>query len=204
MGLRAGRFAVPTSWVGAPASATLPGMAENPTPSTDERRDRTPSLTLTTAEFAALGRELEALRRRHRRELAERLRLARTFGGSGADRDDLHAVLEEAAIEEARIAALEEQLRTARVVDVDLVAQGTAGLGAEVRVLAQDGRECVYELVGRRTPDSRRHAVTPASPVGEALMGARVGDVVDVKLPGGGTRTLEVLAVQFAAAAEAA
>jgi transcription elongation factor GreA len=160
-------------------------------------------MTLTTAEYAALARELEALRGRHRAELAERLRLARGFGGSG-DNDDLLAVLEEAAIDEARIAQLEEQVRAARVVDVGLAEVDAAGLGAAVRVVDDAGRECEYELVGRRKPDTRRHEVTPASPVGEALMGVRAGDVARVELPNGRVRVLEVLEVRYPDAAEAA
>jgi transcription elongation factor GreA len=153
--------------------------------------------TLTTAEYAALARELELLRSRHRSELAERLRLARGFGGS-ADNDDLLAVLEEAAVDEARIAQLEEQVRSARVVDVALAGVGAAGLGAIVRVADEAGDECEYELVGRRSPDSRRHEVTPASPVGEALLGARSGDSVRVELPSGRALILEVLDVRYA------
>jgi transcription elongation factor GreA len=159
--------------------------------------------TLTTAEYAALARELESLRTRHRAELAERLRLARGFGGS-ADNDDVLAVLEEAAVDEARIAQLEEQIRSARVIDTELAGVGAAGLGATVRVVDDGGRECDYELVGRRTPDSRRHEVTPGSPVGEALMAARAGDVVRVELPSGRVRVLEVLEVRYTDAAEAA
>ena len=160
-------------------------------------------ITLTTAEYAALASELEAMRNRHRSELAERLRVARGYGGA-ADNDNLLAVLEEAAIDEARIAQLEEQVRTARVVDAGLAGTGTAGLGATVRVLDDDGKEREYELVGRRNPDSRRHEVTPAAPVGEALMGARAGDLARVELPSGRVRVLEVLEVRYAEAAKAA
>jgi transcription elongation factor GreA len=184
-------------------------MAEDPimnagsTPLDEEARAAPAGTTLTTDEYAALARELEALRTRHRAELAERLRLARGYGGS-ADNDDLLAVLEEAAIDEARIAQLEEQLRSARVVDVALAGVGAAGLGAVVRVVERGGDECEYELVGRRSPDSRRHEVTPASPVGEALLGARAGDAVRVELPSGRVRVLEVLEVRYPDAAEAA
>jgi transcription elongation factor GreA len=159
--------------------------------------------TLTTAEYAALARELDALRSRHRLELAERLRVARGFGGA-ADNDDLLAVLEEAAIDEARIAQLEEEMRSARVIDPELAEVGAAGIGATVRVVDDSGRECEYDLVGRRMPDYHRHAVTPGSPVGEALMAARAGDVVHVELPSGRVRVLEVLEVRYPGAAEAA
>jgi transcription elongation GreA/GreB family factor len=57
------------------------------------------------------------------------------------------------------------------------------------------GRESEYVLIGRRGDASGRHEVTMASPVGEALWGARRGDVVDVVLPSGRSRTLRVVDV---------
>jgi transcription elongation factor GreA len=150
---------------------------------------------LTEAEHAALVRELESLKARHQEEMAERLRVARSFSAAPDD-DELLAVLEEAAIERARIAQLEELVRTAAVVDGSGTTDGTAGLGTVVRVVDDADRTTEYELVGRRRPDSHRHAVSLASPVGEALVGARRGDVVEAVLPTGRRRTLRVLDVQ--------
>lgn len=150
---------------------------------------------LTQADYAALVRELESLTARHRLEMAERLRVARGFSGSPDD-DDLLAVLEEAAIDQARIAQLEELVRTASVVDGSAATDGVAGLGTIVRVIDDAGRTTEYELVGRRTPDSPRHAVSLSSPVGKALLGARRDDVVQAVLPSGRRRTLRVLDVE--------
>jgi transcription elongation factor GreA len=150
---------------------------------------------LTEAEYSALVHELESLRAGHRRDLAERLRIARGFSAAPDD-DDLLAVLEEAAIEQARIAQLEELVRTASVVDGSAATHGTAGLGSIVRVIDGAGRTTEYELVGRRAPDSHRHAVSLASPVGKALAGARRGDVVEAVLPSGRRRRLRVLRVE--------
>jgi transcription elongation factor GreA len=158
--------------------------------------ERSPSdNVLTEADYAALVSELDSLRARHRREMAERLRVARSFSAAPDD-DELLAVLEEAAIEQARIARLEELLHTASVVDGPAAADGTAGLGTIVRVIDDADRTTEYELVGRRTPDSHRHAVSLASPVGRALVGARQGDVVEAVLPSGRRRTLRVVDVR--------
>jgi transcription elongation factor GreA len=150
---------------------------------------------LTESDYAALARELESLTERHRRDIADRLRVARGFS-CAPDDDDLLAVLEEAAIDQARIAQLEELLRTASVVDESAATDGAAGLGTIVRVVDDAGRTIEYELVGRRTTDSHRHAVSLSSPVGEALLGAGRGDVVQAVLPSGRRRTLRVLDVQ--------
>jgi transcription elongation factor GreA len=148
---------------------------------------------LTQADFDALVRELEALRSRHRSELARRLREARAFGGA-SEHDDLLAVAEDAAVDQARIAQLEGLVRLAAVVDGPSADDG-AGLGSTVRVSDDAGREREYALIGRRGEQSGRHEVTMASPVGKALWRARRGDVVDVALPNGRSRTYRVLDV---------
>jgi transcription elongation factor GreA len=161
---------------------------------------REPRLLLTQAEFEALVRELEELRSSHRTELEGRLREARAFGGS-TENDDLLAVLEECAVERARIAQLEELVRMASVAD-GAAADAGAGLGSTVRVADERDRRTHYELIGRRSQDSKRHEVTLGSPVGQALHGARPGDVVHVALPNGRDRTLRVLDVQGSTSAE--
>jgi transcription elongation factor GreA len=152
-------------------------------------------------DFEALEDELEVLRSSHRAERARRLRDARVFGSPG-DNDDVLAVLEELAIEEARIARLEELVRRGPVADVAF--DGRAGLGCVVRVADEAGRTTDYELIRRRAPHSSRHEVTVGSPVGKALVGARPGDRVEVALPDGRARGLRVLDVSPAPAAEAA
>ena len=147
---------------------------------------------LTQADFDALVRELDDLRDKHRDEVARRLREARTSGST--ENDDLQAVAEDAIVDQARIAQLEELVRSAWVVDGPDADDG-AGLGSTVRVCDEAGRESEYVLVGRRDPHSDRTAVTMASPVGKALWGAHPSDVVTVRLPDGRSRTLHVLDV---------
>lgn len=150
-------------------------------------------VVLTQADFDALVRELETLRSKLALEVAGRLREARAFGGS-TENDDFLAVAEDAAVDRARIAQLEELVRLAAVVDGPGADDG-AGLGSTVRVSDDAGRESEYLLIGRRGERSARHEVTFASPVGKALWGARRDDLVDVALPNGRSRTLRVLDV---------
>jgi transcription elongation factor GreA len=103
------------------------------------------------------------------------------------------AVLQDASIDEARVARLEELLRDAPIVEI--ADDGRASLGCTVKVADDAGRTTEYRLVGRRTGDADRHDVTPRSPVGGALIGATAGDVVRVGLPGGRVRELRVLEV---------
>ena len=149
---------------------------------------------LSPADFAEAVQELDSRRRAHRADLAERLRDARTYGFPGDDEDHL-AVLEDAAFAEMQIAQLERLVALATVVEAAIADDGVVGLGSSVHVRDESGRESEYEIVGRRISEAERMQVTPASPVGEALLGARTGDRVRVVLPSERRRTLTVLAV---------
>jgi transcription elongation factor GreA len=153
-------------------------------------------MVLSATDYAELMRELDDLRSRHRGEVAQRLREARDFGSPGDD-DDRLAIREDAAYAEARIAQLEHLARFAHVV-ADEDVQGVAGLGSIVTVADELGGTMDFELVGRRTPDSKARQVSLASPVGKALTGARAGDVARVALPSGEIRVLSVLGVASA------
>ena len=119
--------------------------------------------------------------------------------GTTSDDDDRLAVLEEAAIDRARIAQLEDLARCATVLDDDADFDGAAGLGSTVEVADEAGRTTKYRLIGRRTSESPTHEVSLGSPVGKALVGARTGDVVHVSLPNGRNRSLTVLDISASA-----
>lgn len=175
------------------------GMAADPigmpdSPDLDDSSLAPAGVVMSADEYAVLTRELETLRDKHRGEMAQRLREVRTHGTT-SDNDDLLAVLEETALDRARIAQLEDLVRYASVLDGDAGFDGAAGLGSIVRVSDPAGRTTEYRLIGRRTPDSRPDEVSLGSPVGKALAGARTGDVVSVELPNGRDRSLTVLAV---------
>jgi transcription elongation factor GreA len=148
---------------------------------------------LTRTEFDALVTELHELRSTYQRELAARLRDARAYGSPG-DNEDVLAVHEEVSVSAARIARLEELLRSAPIVDREF--DGCASVGCTVRVAGDSGRTAEYTLIGRRREGSARHEVSPGSPVGRALLGARPGQIVHVELPGGSDRALRILDVK--------
>ena len=158
-------------------------------------RDVAPTgIVMSSAEYTALVRELESLSAAHRTELAQRLHDVRAHGTTSDD-DDRLAVLEEAAIDQARIAQLEDLVRCATVLDDDASFDGAAGLGSTVEVADEAGRTRKYLLIGRRTSESPAHEVSLGSPVGKALAGARTGDLVRVGLPNGRERSLTVLGI---------
>jgi transcription elongation factor GreA len=154
-------------------------------------------VTLTRADYQELADELHRLRTAYRADLAERLRDARSFGSAGDD-DDWLTVMEDATVEQGRIAQLERLVAAARVVEEQPSDDAGAGLGAVVRVRDDAGRTREYELVGRLGPEEHLSQVSLGSPVGSALLGARPGDVVHVTLPNGRERSLSVLEVRGA------
>jgi transcription elongation factor GreA len=149
---------------------------------------------LSQADYEQVTQELESLRSAQRADLAARLREAREFGSAGDD-DDRMAVVEDTAIDRLRLAQLERFVASATVINDVAASPGAAGLGSRVRVRDDAGRIAEYELVGRRTAAGDPAQITPASPVGEALLGAQAGDTVRFTLPNGRQRDLTVLGV---------
>jgi transcription elongation factor GreA len=143
----------------------------------------------------ALREELD--RRRHQLEIgfAERLRDARGFG-EAAGNDEYLQIKEEETVLAAGIARLEELLASATVVDEVDVENGVASIGTVVVVSDRDsGVVDEHLLVGGYEPLAA-NTVSANSPIGQALMGRRAGEDVEVQLPRERTRRLRVLAVR--------
>lgn len=137
-------------------------------------------------------RELNALRTEARRELGERVREARRDGDL-ADNPALQGLVDERALLERRIAALETQLAAAEIVAP--VADGSVGIGTVVRVRDGDGATFQLELVGPLESDVSKGRVSITTPVGQALVGQRTGARVEAQAPGG-LLALEILRVR--------
>ena len=111
------------------------------------------------------------------------------------DRVDHSEALEEHALLERRIAALRQTLALVKVIDP--AADGTAGIGAYVRLRMPSGASLRLQLVGAAEADPGQGRISIGSPVGQAIVGRRHGDVVDVQAPGG-TQRIELLEIESA------
>ncbi len=150
---------------------------------------------ITTEHERALQAELEGMRRRLEVEFAERLREARRFGAAGAN-DDYLQIKEEEAVLAAGMAHISILLETALVVDPADVGDGVVTLGSVVEVRdADSGKRQKLRLISGHEVLSGGVA-SAGSPVGQALMGQRPGHSVEIALPSGATRRLEVLSVE--------
>ena len=87
---------------------------------------------------------------------------------------------------EARIAQLENMLKNAKVIDDDEIDINVVSLGSRVEVLDMEFDEkCVYTIVGSTEADPSKQKISDESPVGKALIGHKVDDVVDAEVPSG-------------------
>ena len=150
---------------------------------------------ITTEEKQRLEEKLESLK-------AKRLTLSTRIAEARADGDlsenaDYHAAREDQGLNEAEIRRLESRLSQAKVARDGDVPDDMVFLGAVVRLRDADtADEDLYKLVGESSGnfDSDEIEVTVASPMGEALLKARVGEKVKVDLPRG-TKYFQVLEI---------
>jgi transcription elongation factor GreA len=159
-----------------------------------ERRSGTAAeLPVTAGAYRALEQERDSLCA-EKSQLAERLRVARTFGDS-ATNDEYLAMREQEAVVDARLARVEDILSRATIVD-PADEDDTIAIGSSVTVLDLGaGEPFDYVIDGAHAPVAP-NAVSALSPVGKALLGGRPGEVVTVELPRKGrTRELEIVAV---------
>ena len=156
---------------------------------------------MTAATLDELRDELERLRGRTRVEMAQQLREARAFG-AGSNNDEFHAVREEQLVLEARIAALEETVARAAVVDPVDVERGEVVIGSTVLVEdLESGAVSQYRLASAHHSRGS-DTISAASPMGRALVGATPGTVVTVDLPNGRSRSVRLADVTMGGVAD--
>ena len=140
---------------------------------------------LTPEGHEKLKHEIEYLSSDKRREVAERIRVAREFGdiSENAEYDDAK---NEQAMLEHKIAQLEDRLLSARVIDAGDVDTSVVSIGATVRLKDMDANETVeYQIVGSAEANPSEQKLSNESPVGRAIIGKKKGEVVEVAAPRG-------------------
>jgi transcription elongation factor GreA len=150
-------------------------------------------LLMTRADYQKLEREIEELETGARGEMAERIKAARELGDL-KENAEYHDAKDAQAILETRILRLRDQLTRAQVVEAEGGGDAIA-FGSEVELADRDsGKRTTYTLVSAVDADAAAGRLSVESPVAQALVGARAGDVVEIPTPKG-TRTLEVIAI---------
>ena len=129
--------------------------------------------------------EVHELKVGRRKEVAEKIKEAREQGDL-SENAEYDAAKDEQRDIEARIEELEKILKNAEVVVEDEVDLEKINVGCKVTVLdVEFNEECEYKIVGSTEANSLKGKISNESPVGKALIGAKVGDTVNVETPAG-------------------
>ena len=140
---------------------------------------------LTPDGYKKLQQEIEYLSTEKRREIAERIRLAREFGDI-AENAEYDAAKNDQAHLESRIAVLEERLKNARVLTKKEIKSGEVSIGTKVRLRDVKANKTVeYHVVGSAEANPAENKLSNESPVGKAIMGRKKGETVEVAAPRG-------------------
>lgn len=152
------------------------------------------SIMITAEGLRQLEEELDILKGEKRKEIAEKIKVARSYGdlSENSEYDDAK---NEQAILEARIATIEATLKVAVVIDEN-ESNETVRVGSKVRLEnITAGKEVTYRITGSNEANPREFKISDESPVGKGLLGLRAGDVAEIDTPSGviGFKVLEIL-----------
>ncbi|MCX8033149.1 MAG: transcription elongation factor GreA [Thermoleophilia bacterium] len=151
-------------------------------------------VVLTEEGLRRLQEEVNYLSTVKRQEVAERIRASREFGDI-TENAEYDAAKNEQALLEHRISLLQEKLRRARVIRDSEIDTEKVSIGSTVTLLDKDSDQVkIFTVVGSAEADPMRGRISNESPVGQAIMGKKVGDVVTVPAPLGAVR-YEILAI---------
>jgi transcription elongation factor GreA len=140
---------------------------------------------MTSEGLAKYEERLEYLKTIRRQEIAEQIKQARAFGDLSENAEYDEAKNEQARIE-YEIMNIENMLRNAIVIDESSIDTNVVNMGAAIKVKnVTSGREIEYFIVGSAEANPLESKISNESPVGRALIGHGVGDVVGVHTPNG-------------------
>jgi transcription elongation factor GreA len=140
---------------------------------------------MTAAGKEKLQQELEHLKSVKRKEVVERIKIARSFGDL-SENSEYDSAKEEQAFVEGRITTIENMIRNAKIIEEDELTGDVVILGRSVTfVELPDGEEETYTIVGSAEADPFEGKISNDSPIAKSLLGKKVDDEVSVQTPGG-------------------
>ena len=153
-------------------------------------------IPMTPEGHAALMSEIRHLKTVERPRIIRAIEEARSHGDL-SENAEYHAAKEQQGMTEARVAELEDRLSRAEILDVSKLSGDTVKFGALVTLVDEDTeQESVYRIVGEFEADVKEGKLSINSPIARALIGKRVGDVVEVSTPGGG-KSYEITGIRY-------
>lgn len=140
---------------------------------------------LTFSEKRELEEKLDYLILEKRKEVIERLKIARSYGDL-SENSEYDAAKEERAMVEDEILTIQEILREAEIIDIEQFADNIVSIGKTVTLLMGDiNKKETYHLVGNTSANIFKSKITTESPVGQAINGKMESDRVEVICPNG-------------------
>ncbi|MCZ0716705.1 transcription elongation factor GreA [Aerococcus kribbianus] len=132
-----------------------------------------------------LEKELEELKVVKRKEIVERIKIARSYGDL-SENSEYEAAKDEQAFVEGQIAKLEKMIRYAEIINPEDYEDDVVSLGRKVKFIElPDGDEEEYSIVGKAEADPMEGKISNESPIAKALLGKHEGDEVTISTPGG-------------------
>lgn len=145
--------------------------------------------------YEKLDKELRDLKTRGRKEIAQEISEARAQGDL-SENAEYDAAKEAQGHLEKRIAELENTLATSTIIDEKDINTSKAYLLSTVTILnKKTNKEMKYTLVSKDEADFKKSKISVDSPIGKAILGTEVGEVVKVKVPAGRLE-LEILKIE--------
>ena len=142
-------------------------------------------IVVTESSFQKLKDELDYLKNVKRKEAAENVGIARSYGDLSENSEYDEAKNEQAKIE-AQISELEETISHAKVISDNEIQTDSVSVGVSVTIYDIDyDEEIEYFIVSSREVDPLNNKISDQSPIGKALMGTKVGDTISVEVPDG-------------------
>ena len=127
-----------------------------------------------------LEQELEFLKTERRKEIAEKIKVALSFGDLSENSEYDEAKNDQAMVE-ARIADIESMLKNVKIIDQDELTTELIHIGSKVQVKDVEFDEvCTYQIVGSSEADPSNGRISDESPVGKGLLGHKVGETVEI------------------------
>lgn len=144
-----------------------------------------PLTVLTKKGEEQLKKELDWLRSVRRQEIAEKIKVALSFGDL-SENSEYDEAKNEQGIMEARIAEIEATLAHAQIIDDDDISTEKVGIGTTVKLLdVEMNEEMEFKIVGTKEADIDNGKMSDESPIGAAIIGHKPDEVVTVETPGG-------------------
>lgn len=144
------------------------------------RKKVTKNIYVTSAGLVEAKKEYEYLTKVKRQDIAERIQKAREFGDL-SENSEYDSAMDDQSITENRISELENILKSVQVIK-EVKPGDFVVIGSTVKIKMDDGED-EFMIVGRVEADPSKKRISNESPLGSALLGAKVGESVEVTTP---------------------